>query len=756
MNVRTAAFLLRVLPRSEAAVTTVIRAAESGDPAAVRAFAGTARAFAGTAGTPLRETLWRAWLSRTSRGPGRWTSALLDGPPPAPGFLVDAAWADWLDEHDDHLWSLLKAWDRAATGADARVASLSRLARGDARAAAPRVLAEAAARLDHPIGDQARAHLLAHPEPDAVDALCDDATRSPELTAFCVAHRLAPSGPVERAAFFVRTGQHEQHRALDGDGALLATAYRAAPPDVRAELRTIMAEEGDSDLIRVTVTGERRGRIAELSGTELAYLRHHLAEQRRWPDLRALARDLPVAAAAETARLLPADERAGDDADLLAVLADLPWQKLRDTAGRLPADHLTRYGPPRNRMAVSISPDSAELAVSQPEKRRPSASAGAPTAIHVDTVQIGTGESTSQFTGTTAFGYHNPVLHLGDEILLSRKQNHRWNVERVFPGRHPFDSPAGMSPQMRRTSHGAVLIHLDGLAFADPGADGLRLESVHSFRKMMGGKAVALDSRCQLTTLPAARLIAFCDLHNQIYVTTEDASSVLRIPADHYTGTDWSISALSFLGPSTLAVHGHQRIGLELTQHTEIWEFPPPGDPHAAAPHRTAAHDGMVRDRWPVEEWEGSPIDPYFAHQLLTFSSLAPHFGGLDPGIPWLQASQEQTGSRRFLAMPLAGDMLVTAVGKMEHETLEVHSRFLPTARALLERPLLYSTPQDLQRARDLRSKIGDPAVRDALALLETCLAARFGGDIALGAPGPMPSAGPTDIALDLDPTRPG
>lgn len=104
--------------------------------------------------------------------------------------------------------------------------------------------------------------------------------------------------------------------------------------------------------------------------------------------------------------------------------------------------------------------------------------------------------------------------------------------------------------------------------------------------------------------------------------------------------------------------------------------------------------------------------------------------------------------------MPVAGDMLVTAVGKMEHGTLEVHSRFLPTARALLERPLLHSGPQDIQRARELRSKIGDPAVRDALALLESCLAARFGGDIALGAPGPIPAGGPTDIALGTN--RPG
>ncbi|MFI0367482.1 hypothetical protein ACH35V_06355 [Actinomadura sp. 1N219] len=743
MNVRGALLLLRVYPRPGAAraraVRTVVRAAEAGDPAAVRAFAQ-------AAGSPLGETLWRAWLALSAR---RWSSPLLDVLSPVPGVLVDAAWTDWLDEHDDRLWSLLDRWDRAATpDARLRVASLSRLARGDgdddadaATDVPPDVLAEAAARFDHPIGDRARARLAAHPAPDAVDALCaiavTAAAESPDLTAFCVAHHLAPSGQVERAAFFVRTGQHEQHRALDGDGALLAMAYRTAAPEVRADLRTIMAAEGDSELIRVVVAGERRDRVAELSDAELDYLGHHLAEHRRWPELRGLVRDLPLAKAAAAARLLPEDERTGDDADLLALLATRPWQELRETVGRLPAEHLTRFGTPRNSMAVSISPDSAELAVSWPEGR------STPTTLHVETLRIGSGQSTMHVTGTTDSGFLHPLLHLGDEILLNRQTDLRWRLDRVFPERHTFDSPEGMSPHLRRTSRGAVMIHLEGLAFADPGADRMRLVPVHSFRKMMGGIAVSLQNRCQLTTLPAARLIAFSDLHNEIYVTTEDAAEVRKIPADEFAGDDCSVDALAFLDPNTLAVHGHAREGLTISQHTEIWELPPDG-----VPHRTAAHDGPVRDRWPVEEWEGASLDPFFAHQILTADLVTPHFGGVHPGIPWLQAKgQAKSKFRRFLAMPLAGDMLVTSSGEMQYETLEIHSRHLPTARAFLERPFLHCTPQDLQRTRELRLKIGDPVVRDALELLGNCLAHRFGGDIALGT-GPAPAAGPTDIAL--------
>jgi hypothetical protein len=82
----------------------------------------------------------------------------------------------------------------------------------------------------------------------------------------------------------------------------------------------------------------------------------------------------------------------------------------------------------------------------------------------------------------------------------------------------------------------------------------------------------------------------------------------------------------------------------------------------------------------------------------------------------------------------------------------EVHSPHLPCARELLERPMLHSGPQDLERVRAVRAKVGDPAVRDALDLLATCLAERFGGDIALAdGTGAVPTAGATDIALGED-----
>ncbi len=70
-----------------------------------------------------------------------------------------------------------------------------------------------------------------------------------------------------------------------------------------------------------------------------------------------------------------------------------------------------------------------------------------------------------------------------------------------------------------------------------------------------------------------------------------------------------------------------------------------------------------------------------------------------------------------------------------------------------VEQPLLHGGPQDAQRVRDLRTKMGDPVLRDAPHLLAACLRERFGGDIALGS-GPVTVSAATDIALGKDGER--
>ncbi len=155
---------------------------------------------------------------------------LLAAAPQVPDRVVNAAWRDWLVAHDDGLWRLLERWDRASTEYESRRHPLSRLALGvQDTPLPPALLAESAARFDHPVGVAARARLLDGEDPAAVDLFCDLASAAApapagDALAFCVAHQLAPSDEVRRALFFVRTGQREQYRAWTPTAASSASA----------------------------------------------------------------------------------------------------------------------------------------------------------------------------------------------------------------------------------------------------------------------------------------------------------------------------------------------------------------------------------------------------------------------------------------------------------------------------------------------------------------------------------------------------
>ncbi|WUI00848.1 hypothetical protein OHR68_03240 [Spirillospora sp. NBC_00431] len=280
------------------ALETVLRAADIGVPSALRAVARELE-------SGDQEAVWRTWLKPAVSGPSpqRWTSAIIDTVSP-PDLLVDVAWQDWLDEHHAPLWSLLKRWNRPASTSDPRRNALSGLALGhDDVTMDADVLAEAASRFDHPIGDPARALLLEHNDTAAIDAFCATSAGSPDAIAFCVAHHLAPSDEVRCAVFFVRTGQHEQYRALDPDGALLALGYRSAPAETRAALREAMTEHGDIDALRVLAgTGSRQEDLASLTEQERGYLVQRLADRGDWERLWRLTVLLPLAEAADAVR----------------------------------------------------------------------------------------------------------------------------------------------------------------------------------------------------------------------------------------------------------------------------------------------------------------------------------------------------------------------------------------------------------------------------------------------------------------------
>ncbi|MGP3970102.1 hypothetical protein [Streptomyces sp. 6N223] len=356
MRPRIAALLLRLsaAPDSPAwnrALGAVLREAASGASGAPAAIRAAARAAASHP-----EAVWRVWLEPSVSGPAprRWASpllpALLDGGDTAavPDLLVDAAWRDWLDDHHPALWSLLERWNQPASpAADPGVRSLSRLVLGDQGApVAPRLLAGTAARFGHPIGESARARLLAPDAQEAVDLFCAAALDAPDAMAFCLAHRLAPSGDVQRAVFFVRTGQHEQHRALDPEGELLALGYQGATPQERAALRTAMTTLGEIDTLRV-VAGQQAGRqgLKHLSDQERAYLVRQLTERRDWDGLWRLTLQMPLAEAVEAAARVSGDwlPPGEDDRGLFQALRTADPRAVRDQVAALssPVSRLT-------------------------------------------------------------------------------------------------------------------------------------------------------------------------------------------------------------------------------------------------------------------------------------------------------------------------------------------------------------------------------------------------------------------------------
>jgi hypothetical protein len=553
------------------------------------------------------------------------------------------------------------------------------------------------------------------PEPDVLDL----------LTA-------APSEPADRAAYLTLIGQGAQRQALDPDGSLLALAYRAAAPEARERLRTAMAAEGDADVIRVVVSGDQRDRIAEMSDGELDYLGHHLAEHRQWDELRRLIRDLPVARAVAAAQLLPVAEYPGNDAGLFSMLAEQSARQLLATVERLPVTRLITHETGGSYLGASLSPDLSEVALRYGIWKR-----GQHNEIHVETLRIGTGETTHRFRGDPPRDVDsgNSILHLGDEILVRLEdEDHRYQIVRVAPDLRALGSSSALS-DMRRSSGGAVLVCPGGLAFVDPGAHTLRLLEIPRFKNSSRSFAVS-DASCTLTTFPEDRLVAVYR-RQQISVVNEDGTVLHQTKKNAGSMSGFS-PALSFLTPDSLVLHMNESyppLGL-----TEIWKFPSKGPAR-----RTARHTGAIPKRWPYEEWQGKRLDDSFARRI--YNNADAH--RVDPIAPWIQRSSEVSPPLlRLLGRSPGGDMYFTEALASGLQRLEVHSPHLPDARALLERPLLHSTPADLRRVLELRPKIGDLAVREALDLLVAVLSERFGGDVALGSSTAVPRGGPTDIAL--------
>jgi hypothetical protein len=193
-----------------------------------------------------------------------------------------------------------------------------------------------------------------------------DAQTCSDIGKFCVSHGVVPADPVDKALFFVLTGQTDQHRALDPDCALLAIAYRAAAPFVQLALRQAMVGAGNVDFVRVIAADRDR----EPTDEELDYFTRQLTRAGEWPDLWRLVRDLPLWQAVAAMPLFggwrPRGEAEREVFDRFAAASSGVggWQEaVPDLADELRAVRSLPMGRHWPVSCASFSPDGREVAL---------------------------------------------------------------------------------------------------------------------------------------------------------------------------------------------------------------------------------------------------------------------------------------------------------------------------------------------------------------------------------------------------------
>ena len=229
--------------------------------------------------------------------------------------------------------------------------------------------------LDGP--DEARLEAMARRQPppgaadDAFTAVTDKKTTSGDrrlIGALCTRLGVMPGDPVRRALFYVLTGQREQRRALDPDGALLAGGYQTLGWEAKGALREMLAGSGDLDLVRVLARRDGADGRARLGWSEAEFVLAELAGRRdrhgMWRALQHLPLDEAVAAIRRfRGRWRPAD---GSDRMLFDLLKQARPAAVRDARSALtwlrPA--VRCYEGPDDIECCSFSPDGQHLAVS--------------------------------------------------------------------------------------------------------------------------------------------------------------------------------------------------------------------------------------------------------------------------------------------------------------------------------------------------------------------------------------------------------
>lgn len=528
------------------------------------------------------------------------------------------------------------------------------------------------------------------------------------LGAFCARHGLAPDDPVERVKFCALTGQPEQRRALDPDGALLATAYRAAGPDVRAALRESLAGEGDLDVVRIVVAGTgSRSRAADMTAAERAYLVQRFADTRDWAGLWELARDLPVVEAAGAVALIEPGWRPGRqrDRELYALVSELSPETIVEARAALCTDGAVRIEVPGPVVTGALSPDGRRLAVATREAQSPFAT------VLIYRLPGGSLAGACQVPARD----RTALLYTARKKLIA--------VDSAFgaPGQ-PKSSRMYRCPDVGRAelvAHGNV--GTAALARYRQGFAAITIDGRLEFHGDSGGQlagrrylplslAVPVNSRTRAAADPASgRIVVACD--TELIILTRVQRAKQGHIADYISLTE-PATGVCIDGPSHVIVADHQQI--------ERWQLD--GDPGLLRLTRvaTAAIAGardltMIRGRDELCVLDGSSAVRY-----LDAGSLRP--AGESRALSGRTGS-ELCGSADGITHALAG-----------HGFADVLTRELADLQALADRPQAAWRPSDLVMVSRAAPVIEQcPAARPLRTLLVGCLEHRFAGEVRLG-----------------------
>jgi hypothetical protein len=518
----------------------------------------------------------------------------------------------------------------------------------------------------------------------AVDPARPAASRA-ALGAYCVRTGLVPDNPVERAVFFVLTGDQERYQAADPDGTLLAGAYRNAAEPTREALRHTVVGAGELDLVRVIA--DRPGRV--LTAAEADYLARQLADAGEWPRLWRLVPAMPLAEAVRAARRFTEwrpDDEAGQ-AFLLRLAGTDPEVLTAPEA-------VTRIRNPYT-SSFSFAPDGTEIAVRYRRGTKVFALPG--------------GKLIGNHSGS---GYHNLMALGGATIVYNDGPTAGYPVVRRALGSPAetliFDAPGA---NFGRTPDGFVIDHRNVVYFG-------RAEG--SWTRTIGGPLSISSStaaKAMVAADPTSGNLAFrvFDEAGRVLVLVD---ADLRVLAS--APLDGPISG-TFCGPERLLmwqwgdgrrVELWQRDGTTLvrTARTDLTVYMTP----AVGPGRVAIRgpEGLV--------W-------------LDAGTLTPAAG--PPGFPATDS--------RMVKFSADGSLLAVVTDR----GLDVHDLPLRHLAALTRAPLSQAPLTDLETVAALEERRLTPQVGEVVSLLRAGLAYRFGAEVALGSGTPVPG-GADDIAL--------